>query len=87
MMLNKHVTTVAQRASGVQVTLRDGSSYVGDILVGADGVHSTVRKEMWRIAESTRPGYIPESEMTGKWLRRTPNSGALLTSSSCGHRV
>ncbi|GME48263.1 FAD binding domain containing protein [Neofusicoccum parvum] len=63
-MLNKHVTTVAQRASGVQVTLRDGSSYVGDILVGADGVHSTVRKEMWRIAESTRPGYIPKSEMT-----------------------
>lgn len=32
----------------VHVQAEDGSSYTGEIVVGADGVHSAVRKEMWR---------------------------------------
>ncbi|KAF4545414.1 FAD binding domain containing protein [Lasiodiplodia theobromae] len=63
-LLNKRVATVTQRASSIGVTLKDGSSHFGDIVVGADGIHSTVRSEMWRIAETAKPGYIPASERT-----------------------
>ncbi|GLY54495.1 FAD-dependent monooxygenase [Lentzea sp. NBRC 102530] len=37
------VTEVAENESGVTVSLADGSSWDGDVLVGADGIHSTVR--------------------------------------------
>lgn len=40
-----HVGTVEGFA---HVQTEDGSRYTGDIVVGADGVHSAVRKEMWR---------------------------------------
>lgn len=43
----------------VQVDLKDGTSVNGDILVGADGVHSRIRDEIWRIAETETPGYNP----------------------------
>ncbi|KAF9871350.1 FAD binding domain protein [Colletotrichum karsti] len=32
--------------------------------IGADGVHSKVRNEMWRLADALEPGYIPASEHT-----------------------
>ncbi len=31
---------------GIQVTSKDDRSYTGDILIGADGIHSSVRLEM-----------------------------------------
>ncbi|KAI8724340.1 FAD-binding-3 domain-containing protein [Fusarium sp. LHS14.1] len=36
--------------------------YRGDVLVGADGIHSTVREEMWRIGNELSPGYFPVDE-------------------------
>ncbi|KAL0573426.1 hypothetical protein V5O48_008520 [Marasmius crinis-equi] len=61
-LLNKGVARVEQDedAGGVRVHIKDGSSYTGTILVGADGVHSTVRREMWRIADTISPGYFPK---------------------------
>lgn len=41
--LNARVETVTQDDDGVTVTMADGSTRRGDILVGADGVHSQVR--------------------------------------------
>ncbi|KAE8153049.1 FAD/NAD(P)-binding domain-containing protein [Aspergillus avenaceus] len=51
LLAGKRVATVDQTESNVQVTTTDGSVYNGDILVGADGIHSCVRKEMVRIAK------------------------------------
>lgn len=65
-LTDKRVASVKQLKDGIQVTTKDGSTYTGDILVGADGVHSTVRKEMWRLADELSPGYIPKSDQTGK---------------------
>lgn len=47
----QRVTKITSSNSGVTVTTEDGSTWTGSIVVGADGVRSTVRREMWRIAE------------------------------------
>ncbi|CAG9972556.1 unnamed protein product [Clonostachys byssicola] len=54
--LRKKVANVDMGEHGVQVTTADGETFEGDILVGADGVHSRVREEMWRIGEQIQPG-------------------------------
>ncbi|KAJ0161768.1 FAD-dependent urate hydroxylase [Colletotrichum tanaceti] len=64
-LVGKKVTRVSLEPSGVSVETADGQSYAGDILVGADGIHSNVRSEMWRLADALEPGYIPASEHTG----------------------
>ncbi|WP_222108080.1 FAD-dependent monooxygenase [[Actinomadura] parvosata] len=38
------LTDVANRSDGVTVTLQDGTVLDADLLVGADGIHSTVRR-------------------------------------------
>lgn len=65
-LVNKRVLKVDHLPDKVRVHIEDGSSYDGDILIGADGIHSTIRKEMWRIADELEPGYIPTSEKTGE---------------------
>ncbi|KAL0578962.1 hypothetical protein V5O48_003054 [Marasmius crinis-equi] len=59
-LVNKRVNRLEQVEGGVTVYTKDGSSYTGSILIGADGVHSTIRREMWRIADSVSPGYFPK---------------------------
>lgn len=61
-LTGKHVQHVQMKKDGVVVQTADGSSYEGDILVGADGIHSAVRGEMWRIANEMSPGWIPANE-------------------------
>lgn len=63
-LVGKKVTKVELEPSRVRVETSDGGSYYGDILVGADGVHSKVRNEMWRLADALEPGHIPASEHT-----------------------
>ncbi|KAI8931125.1 hypothetical protein NX059_011479 [Plenodomus lindquistii] len=46
----------------VQVTTSDGSKFTGDILIGADGVHSATRKEMWRLASLAQPQHFSKEE-------------------------
>ena len=65
-LTDKRVTQVEVDEEGVKATMLDGSTYCGDILIGADGIHSTVRQQMWNIADSRSPNYIPASERTGK---------------------
>jgi salicylate hydroxylase len=42
--LGRLVTRIAEDATGVRLAFADGSSAEADIVVGADGVHSTVRR-------------------------------------------
>lgn len=71
-LVNRRVAEVKPLATGIQVTTQDGSTYTGDIAVGADGVHSTVRKIMWEIGDKLSPGYLPKSDQTGITLRPLP---------------
>jgi 2-polyprenyl-6-methoxyphenol hydroxylase-like FAD-dependent oxidoreductase len=64
-LLNKRVSRVEQGHEGVTVYCRDGTSYKGDVVVGADGIHSVVREEMWRYM-SAEHGKLAESERSGK---------------------
>lgn len=61
-LTKKRVSEVNLVDSGVHVRTADGDLFEGDIIVGADGIHSTVRDEMWRIGHQLSPGYFPPDE-------------------------
>ncbi|SPJ88799.1 related to hydroxylase [Fusarium torulosum] len=43
LLLDKQVSSVVSNPDGVEVACADGTSYRGDILIGADGINSTAR--------------------------------------------
>lgn len=53
---SKRVCQIEHRNTEVVVQCEDGSSYTGDIVVGADGIHSTVRTFMHEHIEKKSPG-------------------------------
>lgn len=56
------VKNVEDNEAEVAVELVDGTVENGDIVVGGDGVHSTIREAMWAKANSMIPGLISEKE-------------------------
>ncbi|KAL2846194.1 hypothetical protein BJY01DRAFT_175948 [Aspergillus pseudoustus] len=50
--LSCSVAKIEHNENGVSVETRDGRVFTGDFVVGADGVHSMSRDEMWRLAEA-----------------------------------
>ena len=60
--LRSRVDRIKPIEGGIQVTTKDDRSYTGDILIGADGIHSIVRQEMRRIADATDPRYFEPGE-------------------------
>lgn len=64
--VNKTVSNIEQYPEGGKYNARvrtlDGDLYEGDLVVGADGVHSQTRREMWRLSGSSPTGDVPVSE-------------------------
>ena len=61
-VFNKGITKTVEGVDGVEIFFADGTSEKGDIVVGADGVHSAVREAMWDHANATSPGLITVEE-------------------------
>jgi 2-polyprenyl-6-methoxyphenol hydroxylase-like FAD-dependent oxidoreductase len=70
--VNKSVSGVQQGKDSVRVTTEDGSSYEGDLVVGADGVHSKVRAEMWSFHNSPELARVALREHKGTYTRSFP---------------
>ncbi|KAL5332434.1 hypothetical protein BJX70DRAFT_404609 [Aspergillus crustosus] len=64
-LTKKELQKVELVYDGVVVRTSDGSTYQGEILVGADGSHSTVRDEMWQLADKSSPGWSTLDRNTG----------------------
>lgn len=62
----KHVVEINEDEHGVQVRLADGTYERGDIVVGADGVHSKVRELMWEHVNALPPSKMPKAHKVGK---------------------
>ncbi|KAJ2980239.1 hypothetical protein NUW58_g7001 [Xylaria curta] len=63
---HQRVAAVVERKDSVAVVMQDGSEHVGDLVVGADGVHSLCRELMWKKANETIEGYISAAEKRSK---------------------
>ncbi|KAI1026380.1 hypothetical protein LB503_012854 [Fusarium chuoi] len=56
------VEQIVEKNSVARVILADGREFVGDVVVGSDGVHSKVREIMWDKANALYPGMITVDE-------------------------
>ncbi|KAF9905585.1 hypothetical protein EC991_001546 [Linnemannia zychae] len=59
-LFSKKVTTISDQGDKVTIRTADDSSYEGDILIGADGAHSTVRQRMYESLKAK--GLLPKSD-------------------------
>lgn len=66
-LMKRKVIRIGHTDTGISVWTADGSIYHGDTVVGTDGVHSVTRSEVWRIANSEKPGFIPPADKTSKF--------------------
>jgi FAD dependent monooxygenase len=77
-LTSKDVTKITPNEPNISATTATGEVFEGSLIVGADGVHSMTRREMWRIADIEQPGRIsPEekrSEFTGNLSFNLPFS-------------
>lgn len=51
--LGKKVVAMEHLDGGIRVVCEDGGMFTGDLVIGADGIHSKTRKEMQKFAEET----------------------------------
>lgn len=80
--LGSRVARVDQDQNGVSLTLADGTTEHGDILIGADGIHSTVRAQLfgselprytgnvaWRgLVPAERVAHLDLGSVVGVWM-------------------
>ncbi|KAI8244396.1 FAD-dependent monooxygenase andE [Colletotrichum sp. SAR 10_77] len=84
---SKRVNKIDLSEKGVTVYTTDGSIYEGDIVVGADGIHSTVRSEMWRIGIKETPGYFPHDEQSSRQITAYNDGWSYLIVDAPGNRT
>ncbi|GAB1319710.1 FAD NAD(P)-binding domain protein [Madurella fahalii] len=61
-LVNKSVVDINHEPKGVTAICEDGSSFSGDILIGADGVFSKTRTKMWELAEADYPELVRQDK-------------------------
>ncbi|KAH8203527.1 hypothetical protein TruAng_002275 [Truncatella angustata] len=61
-LTKKKVSNVMPTTGGVEVTTVDGDKIQGSIIIGVDGIHSTVRGEMFRLGHELQPGYFSSDQ-------------------------
>lgn len=61
-LVQKRLVQVQHLDHGVQAITKDGNTYTGDIIIGADGMHSVVRKQMHILGNASSPGYFDRDE-------------------------
>jgi FAD dependent monooxygenase len=66
---NARVDRIEHTDTSVKVYLTDGTYEEGDIVIGADGVHSVVRQMMWDYAAQHEPDAIPDSDKTAMYTQ------------------
>lgn len=64
------VTKIRTTNDGAAAMTINNDVYEGDIVIGADGIHSTVRSEMWKLAQKLRPNWFDPSEEEGRCASR-----------------
>ncbi len=81
--IGKRVTNIQTAESGVEISTKDGETFTADIVVGADGVHSVIRREMRRIANEVDPKYFSGDEESSSYLTsQRPNRQSLICHST-----
>ncbi|KAF9189609.1 hypothetical protein BGZ51_009428 [Haplosporangium sp. Z 767] len=65
-LMGKRVLSIEQNDLGVMIRVADGSTYHGDILVGADGAYSGVRQGLYKLME--KKGQLPAADKTNLTL-------------------
>ncbi|RYP02256.1 hypothetical protein DL764_005863 [Monosporascus ibericus] len=61
-LTSERVMAVENNPESAVVTTKTGKEFTGDIVIGADGIHSKVRQEMWRDAQKKSPSWINPAE-------------------------
>ena len=67
-LTGKKLKNIVETPDQIEAFFEDGTSEVGDIVVGCDGVHSAVRAAMWYNANEEHPGVITTDEKKGPLL-------------------
>jgi 2-polyprenyl-6-methoxyphenol hydroxylase-like FAD-dependent oxidoreductase len=62
-LVGKRVSRIDYSQKGVVVQCKDGTSYEGTVVIGADGCHSIVRQEMWRNIDAEEHGAVSQQEI------------------------
>lgn len=70
----RRVIRVDQLVDKVRLYTNDGSQYEADMVIGADGIHSTLRHEIWRMAADLDPSFATEAEDKGESWSIFPNN-------------
>jgi 2-polyprenyl-6-methoxyphenol hydroxylase-like FAD-dependent oxidoreductase len=78
-LTNRRVSHVEMDAQKAVAYTTDGSNHAGDIIVGADGVHSATRGEMWRNATEDGSKLFNTNAELGSW-ETIPTCIVVLTS-------
>jgi 2-polyprenyl-6-methoxyphenol hydroxylase-like FAD-dependent oxidoreductase len=65
-LVGKRVSRIDHFQDGVAVQCEDGTLYQGTVVVGADGVHSIVRQEMWRHMNLETTGAVSSEEQNSE---------------------